>query len=269
MVQRSILRLMKTIIILGINADIGKNLANLFITDGYKVIGTYRKKKPVNLAKADIYKCDLTKKKDIIKFIANLKKKKISWDIIFSSVGTSEPISKFFDTNFDKWRESINVNFISQLEVIHSLYKLRSNYKNSIILMAGGGTNNPFTNYSAYCVSKIALIKMCELIDDEYKNINTFIIGPGFTKTKTHLETLKAGKKAGKNYLRVKKFLKSSNQGTSFKKIYECILWGIKQGRKIVGGRNVSVVHDKWGTENLKTKLLNDRNKYKLRRFKN
>ena len=28
---------------------------------------------------------------------------------------------------------------------------------------AGGGTNNPFTNYSAYCVSKIALIKMCEL----------------------------------------------------------------------------------------------------------
>ena len=49
---------------------------------------------------------------------------------------------------------------------------------------------------------------MCELIDDEYKNLNTFIIGPGFTKT-THLETIRAGK-AGLNYLRVKKFLKSS-----------------------------------------------------------
>ena len=35
---------MKTIIIIGINADIGTNLANQFITDGYKVIGTYRKK---------------------------------------------------------------------------------------------------------------------------------------------------------------------------------------------------------------------------------
>ena len=73
--------------------------------------------------------------------------------------------------------------------------------------MAGGGTNNPFTNYSAYCVSKIALFKMCELLDDEYKNINTFIIGPGFTKTKTHKKLLKQEKKAGSNYLRVKKFL--------------------------------------------------------------
>jgi NAD(P)-dependent dehydrogenase (short-subunit alcohol dehydrogenase family) len=260
---------MKTIIILGINADIGKNLAKLFIIDGYKVIGTYRKKKPANLAKADIYKCDITKKKDIAKFITNLKRKKIKWDIIFSSVGTSEPISKFFDINFDIWRKSINVNFISQLEVIHFLYKLRSNNKNSIVLMAGGGTNNPFKNYSAYCVSKIALIKMCELIDDEYKNLNTFIIGPGFTKTKTHLETIKAGKKAGTNYLRVKKFLKSSNQGTSFKKIYECILWGTEESRKIVGGRNFSVVHDKWGTKRLRIKLLSDINKYKLRRHKN
>ena len=42
----------------------------------------------------------------------------------------------------------------------------------------------------------------------KYKNINTFIIGPGFTKTKTHIETLKAGKKAGSNYLRVKKISK-------------------------------------------------------------
>jgi NADP-dependent 3-hydroxy acid dehydrogenase YdfG len=260
---------MKIIVILGINADIGSNLANLFINDGYKVIGTYRKKKPTNIPKADIYKCDITKKKDIEKFVATLKKKNIKWDIMFSSVGTSEPISKFFDTNFNIWRKSVNVNFISQLEVIHFLYKLRSGNKNSIILLAGGGTNSPFTNYSAYCVSKIALIKMCELIDDEYKNLNTFIIGPGFTKTKTHLETIKAGKKAGKNYLRVKKFLKSSNQGTSFKKIYECILWGIKESRKVTGGRNFSVVHDKWGTNRLKNNLLNDTGKYKLRRFKN
>ena len=106
--------------------------------------------------------------------IKNLKKIKFKWDYIFSSVGTSEPISKFFKTKFNNWKNSININFI-KIKIIHSLYSLRSKNKNSIILMAGGGTNNPFTNYSAYCVSKIALIKMCELLDDEYKNINTFI----------------------------------------------------------------------------------------------
>jgi len=75
---------MKTIVILGINADIGSNLANLFIDDGYKVIGTYRKKKPTNIPNVDIYKCDITKKKDIKKFVATLKKKNIKWDVIFS-----------------------------------------------------------------------------------------------------------------------------------------------------------------------------------------
>jgi len=78
---------MKIIVILGINADIGSNLGNLFINDGYKVIGTYRKKKPTNIPKADIYKCDITKKKDIEKFVATLKKKKIKRDIIFFLLG--------------------------------------------------------------------------------------------------------------------------------------------------------------------------------------
>ena len=261
---------MKKILILGINADIGKNIASFFLKDGLEVVGTYRKKKPVFSSKnISLYKCDLTKRGDINKLIKNLKKIKFKWDYIFSSVGTSEPISKFFETKFNTWKNSINVNFISQLEVIHSLYSLRSKNKNSIILMAGGGTNNPFTNYSAYCVSKIALIKMCELLDDEYKNINTFIIGPGFTKTKTHIETLKAGKKAGSNYLRVKKFLKSNNNGTPFVKIFECIKWGIKEGKKVVGGRNISVVHDKWETKSLRNKLYNDIDMYKLRRYKN
>ena len=42
---------------------------------------------------------------------------------------------------------------------------------------------------------------MCELIDDENKNLNCFIVGPGFTKTKTHFETIKAGKKQEKIFL--------------------------------------------------------------------
>ncbi len=60
--------------------------------------------------------------------------------------------------------------------------------------MAGGGTNNPFTNYSAYCVAKIALIKMTELLDDEEKKLNIFIIGPGFVRTRIHRKRCVQGK---------------------------------------------------------------------------
>ena len=40
---------MKNIIILGVNADIGRNIANLYLKNNYKVLGTYRKKKPEDI----------------------------------------------------------------------------------------------------------------------------------------------------------------------------------------------------------------------------
>jgi short-subunit dehydrogenase len=264
----------KNIIVLGINADIGSNIAKFFLQENYNVIGTYRNKKPKinelkNLKNLKLIKCDINLKKDLNKILNYLKNKKIKWDTLFSSIGTTVPIGNFFNLNFEKWKNSINTNFLSQLEILHKIYPYRYKAKANVVYLAGGGTNNPFTNYSAYCVSKIGLIKMCELLDDESKNLNIFIVGPGFTKTKTHLETINAGKNAGKNYKRVKKFLQSDNPGTSFKKIYECINWGISEGRKVVGGRNLSVVHDKWGKNSLKKKLIMNSEIYKLRRYKN
>ena len=188
----------------------------------------------------------------------------------FSSIGTSLPINRFFFESFENCENSIKVNFIGQLNALHSLYKFKRVKKTcSVIFLAGGGTNNPMRCYSAYCVSNIALIKMCELIDDEYKDLKSFIIGPGFVKTKTHFETLGAGKKAEKNFQRVKKFMNSESQGTKFEDIYKCIKWGVSKSKKIISGRNFSVVHDNWGSKSLEIKLKDDINMYKLRRFKN
>ena len=110
---------------------------------------------------------------------------------------------------------------------------------------------------------------MCELIDDEAEDVNIFILGPGFVKTKTHFETLKAGAKAESNLERVRQFMESKDSGTKFEDIYKCLLWAKSIGRQVVGGRNLSVVHDKWGTEMLANELMHDSNMYKLRRFRN
>ena len=263
---------MKKVIILGVNADIGFNFCNFLNDDKVEIIGTYRKIKPIfkkdTNKKIKLIKCDISKDKDLQKLFHLIKKEKFTWDTFFSSVGTSLPIGKFFDTNFDDWSNSVKLNSIYQLKVIHKISKFRKK-KSNIIFLAGGGTNNTFRYYSAYCASKIFLIKMCELIDDEYPGINCFIVGPGRTRTKTHLETLKYGIKNDKNFKIVKKFWDSKNQGTPFYKIYECIKWCCSVGRNIVGGRNISVQHDKWGSSSLIKQLRNDRNKFKIRRFRN
>ena len=140
-----------------------------------------------------------------------------------------------------------------------------------VVFFAGGGTNNPFTNYSAYCVSKILLIKMCELLDDENTDLNVFIVGPGWVRTKIHDQTLDNPKGAGNSYERTLEFLESEGSGTSYEDIYDCINWCIAKGRDVAGGRNFSVVYDTWrqGGEQLAEQLRGDSDKFKLRRFGN
>jgi NAD(P)-dependent dehydrogenase (short-subunit alcohol dehydrogenase family) len=134
------------------------------------------------------------------------------------------------------------------------------------MLLAGGGTNNPMTNYSAYCAAKIALIKMCELIDDEEAGINAFIIGPGFVRTRIHEETLRAGAAAGAGLDKTRAFL--ATPGSSHDHIYSHMTWCIAQGRAVAGGRNFSTVHDPWrgGGAALAADLKLDPDAFRLRR---
>lgn len=266
---------MKTAIVLGVNADIGRNIGLQLINDDYQVIGTYRQDFEYfdSLAATPgmtLIRCDVTNAEDPVNLARLLRERQVAWDFLFSSVGSSEPIGRFFELDFVEWERSVDINFIGQMRVLHALYGLRRlGAVVDIGLLAGGGTNNPFRCYSAYCVAKIALIKMCELIDDEAADVNIFIVGPGFVRTKTHYETLKAGAAAEENLERVRDFIASDTQGTSFNDIYRCLMWACSIGRTIVGGRNLSVVHDAWGTTALADALAADANMYKLRRAGN
>lgn len=265
----------KTVVVLGASADIGSRMCEFYAKDGFAVVGTYRTvcdhvARLAHLKNIVLFKCDVTKKNDVDKLAKYFKKEKCRWTTVFSSIGTSEPIGSFYDLPFDAWERSVQINCLGQLRALHALYPYRTRRTTAnIALMAGGGTNNPFRYYSAYCVSKIMLIKMCELLNDENKDLNVFIVGPGFVRTKTHFETMRAGKNAGSNYFRVKKFLESENPGTPFQKIYASVRWLEKHGRRIAGGRNFSVVNDKFGDARLVAALKKDFDMYKLRRFRN
>ena len=137
-----------------------------------------------------------------------------------------------------------------------------------MILFAGGGTNSATKYYSAYTISKIALIKMCELLSAEILDIRFSIVGPGWVKTKIHDATLTAGERAGKNYEKTK-FKLQSDELTTMKDVLDCCDWLISSPRELISGRNFSTVFDKWGTEELFEALIRDSDMYKLRRHGN
>ena len=260
----------KNVFLLGASADIGRALAERFVRDGYDVVGTSRRGSAgpgLRFLACDVG--DETSVRHAVEAYGALGR---PWDLWLSCVGTMEPIGSFMETEFSAWEKSILVNSTGQLRVLHGLYPHRRRGQVCHAgFFAGGGTNGPFTCYSAYAAAKIFLIKMCELLDNEVQDLNAFIVGPGWVRTRIHEQTLENAATAGKNHERTSEFLKSGSPGTPMDDIYDCIRWCVSQGRDVAGGRNFSVVHDPWraGGSDLAGQLKGHPDLFRLRRFGN
>jgi NAD(P)-dependent dehydrogenase (short-subunit alcohol dehydrogenase family) len=265
----------KKYLIFSISSDFGIALANNWLDNGHEVVGTYRnfndRLKLLEKKGAILIKCDLTSTIDIDNACINISKNN-KWDVLCIAPATLEPVGEFIKTKFDEWENSINLNFTSQMRIIYNLIPTRRKDSDNgpiVLLFAGGGTNNATKYYSAYTISKIAQIKMTELLDAEIPDTRFSIIGPGWVKTKIHEATIKAGEiNAGENYQKTLDIINVNNE-SNLDKVVECCNWVISSSRDIVSGRNFSLVHDQWGTDKLNEKLKKDSNLYKLRRFGN
>ncbi|MCX7177185.1 MAG: SDR family oxidoreductase [Proteobacteria bacterium] len=265
----------KTAIIVSISSDIGTALAQRWLARGWAVFGTYRTRSAATdqlaVAGAKLVVCDTSNQESLDASCVELNHLCTAWDILVIAPGTTEPIGLFAETDFDEWARSIEVNFTSQMRLTHRLLSSRRTQAAidpCVIFFAGGGTNNATTNYSAYTVSKIGLIKMCELLDAEIPDVRFTILGPGWVDTKIHKETLGAGARAGANLVRTRQKIEDGDF-TRMEDVLDCCDWLVASPREEIGGRNFSVAHDAWGSRGLSEALLSDPDMYKLRRSGN
>ena len=270
----------KSIVLFSITSDIGGYIAKHFYNKNYEVFGTYRKESSLHelkkiMPRGKFYKCDAEDSCSIDNAIKQITSDIKSWNILVSCPCTPVPIEKFKNADINLWERSFYLNSLSQLRFLHGLINLRDQSSTNAplaLFFAGGGTNNAVDSFSAYTSAKIHLIKMFEFLSHEDKTTKYSIIGPGWTNTKTHLETLRHSKKSSKKFREVTKFLENPSLGTPLQDIVDCIEWIDKQEIEVVSGRNFSVVNDEWRGENnihLVKALKNDENMYKLRRSGN
>lgn len=264
----------KTVIILSVSSDIGYELGKRFLRDGFNLVGTYRKFQMDDFdkyANCHLLKCDISQKKSINSFLRQFKKLNLKWDILLSCVGGLLPLTSFFECNFENWRASVQVNSLDQLRVIHGLYPYRNTLGAKVIFFAGGGVNSAVVDASAYTAAKIMLIKMCEFLDAENKDISFFSIGPGFLKTKIH-RVVYQGKNVSRKKIRETDNYFKTKKGIKMAYLYDSLKWLCRQTKDIIGGRNFSLAGDPLMRKkrNLLTReLLKEKDMYKLRRYKN
>lgn len=262
-----------SVVIAAISSDIGIKLAQLYRAQGCDVIGTYRSSENLSELQADagihLVHCDLTDASSVRSAAVEIAALGKPWERLISAAGQLSPIGDFFGRDFEAWAASLSLNSVAQMRLLHALYPLRARDSTAkVAFLVGGGINGPFRNYSAYCLGKVMLVKLCELLDDEYQDVHAIAVGTGWVNTKIHRQTVEAGDDAGVNLRRTLEFLDSGAQGTSYEDIFGCIEWAFEAGRAATGGRNFSVVHDAWrgGGAALMERLAADPNIYKLRR---
>lgn len=257
------------------SSDIGSAMSQRWLAYGWNVFGTYRTKSQAvdELCSQGmkLVHCNLSKVESIRDACSELRVLCSQWDVLVLCPGAQDPVGAFAECHFDEWEASVRVNFTSQVRIVHELLpsrRINSTLGPCVLFFAGGGTNNAPVNYSAYIVSKIALIKMCELLDAEIPDTRFLIVGPGWVKTKIHDSTLKAGERAGANYQRTMEKL-ASDEWTPMEQVLDCCDWLVSAPPELVSGRNFSAVFDRWGTEELERRLAQEPNMYKLRRYGN
>jgi len=256
-------------VIISISSDIGMALAVEWKTSNFRVVGTYRDVKArekLQVLGIEAFYCDLASHDSVrtaIKELQGALQNDPPQRVVLAS-GMLNPIGKFLDNDFSKWRESLDVNFTAQVEIVQALLpEAQENAK--FMFFAGGGTNSAVERYSAYTISKIASIKMCELLAKEYPEKAFFSLGPGWVNTKIHKETLEAVDDAGENHSRATEIL-GGGKAVPMEFVIQTIDTLMNLPNSLVSGRNFSAAHDPINNKNLRLELEQDDDLYKLRR---
>ena len=263
-------------LVVGASSDIGNALCMDWVLRKWPVWGTYRTFSPsvekLQSQLEALVQCTLDDNDSVDRACKDLGQQIKGWDVLVFGPGLQEPIGLFESTSFDKWANSIEVNFTNQLRFLHGILPGRnrepSNNGPTVIFFAGGGVNNAPIRYSAYTVAKVAMIKMVEILAAEMTDIKFVIIGPGWVKTKIHNSVLTARENAGSSYQRTVERFKS-NEFVSMSRVVDCCNAMIVGDRAALTGRNISVEFDRWDKPEFINFLSENSDLYKLRRFGN
>jgi NAD(P)-dependent dehydrogenase (short-subunit alcohol dehydrogenase family) len=259
--------------ILSVSSDIGLALARHWMENDYSVSGTYRSRSPEldQLVALGLHAVPMELKDEQSVLSAARALGEIPWSRLVLAAGSQEPVGLFDTLDAVDWSDSLFVNFVRQFQFLNLMLPSRARQGGShasVLSFAGGATNRATTHYSAYTISKIASIKMTELLAAEIEDVSFTILGPGWVKTKIHNATLQAGEAAGDNYRTTLRHLEDDDF-FPMGEVIEAVDWLMSAPIPAVSGRNFSAVHDPLGDADLLKALISDEDLYKLRRSGN
>ena len=169
----------KHVLITGVSAGIGANIAQFFLRQGWTVYGLSRRTPAFQDTRFIWQQCDLTDPAAIAAWAAG----DVAFDAIVHNAALSGALGPGLGIPMAAWREAFEVNFFAPLDLTQRLIgHCRPNA--CIIFLSGGGSVTPKPFVGPYAVSKLAVTKLAEQLALEYPEFRFYGLAPGAHNTK-------------------------------------------------------------------------------------
>ena len=243
-------------VITGSGRGIGRAIALAYAREGAKLALAARSETELQEtvsavselgAEAIAVRTDVTSQEDTERLAHRVVERFGRIDVLVNNAGNSGPVGPLHVNDIADWVNTINVNLTGTFLVCRAVIPVmleRSGGK--IINLSGAGATNAWSNMSAYCSSKAAVVRLTEVLAQELdgKGITVNALGPGSVHTSMWDRMTEQAAQAGADFIHQLGLRVTSGGGASIDECAELAVWLASSESGALTGRLISAATD-------------------------
>ena len=243
-------------VITGAGRGIGRAIALAYAREGAKLALAARSESELQEAVAAVSEhgteaiavpTDVTNREDTERLAQRAVERFGRIDVLVNNAGISGPVGPLQGNDIDDWVSTIMVNVTGTFLVCRAVIPVMLEQSGGkIINLSGAGATNAWSNMSAYCSSKAAVVRLTEVLAQELdgKGITVNALGPGSVHTSMWDRMTEQAEEAGADFIHQLGLRVTSGGGASIDECAELAVWLASGESGALTGRLISATAD-------------------------
>ncbi len=268
----------KVAVITGAGRGIGRAIALAYAREGAKLALAARNEaelRQVASAAADLgaeaiaVPTDVTDERDTERLARRAHDEFGRIDILVNNAGVSGPIGSLQNNDVAEWVNTVNVNLTGTFLMCRAVVPVMlESGGGKIINLSGAGATNAWSNMSAYCSSKAAVVRLTEVLAQELasQGITVNALGPGSVHTSMWDKMTEDATQAGAEFIQQLGLRVTSGGGASIDECADLAVWLASAESGTLTGRLISAATDDFRSLSPRIEEIMAGDAYTLRR---
>ena len=243
-------------VITGAGRGIGRAIAMAYAREGAKLALAARSESELEEAVAAVSELgveaiavptDVTSQQDAERLASRAVERFGRVDVLVNNAGISGPVGPLQNNDIDDWVSTITVNLTGTFLVCRAVIPVMLGQAGGkIINLSGAGATNAWSNMSAYCSSKAAVVRLTEVLAQELadEGITVNALGPGSVHTSMWDRMTEQAAEAGADFIHELGVRVTSGGGASIDECAELAVWLASEESGELTGRLISATID-------------------------